>query len=59
MNNKINRALAKFKEDVLINNQSFTYADVEEVIHQALDLDDKVGHIIGLSYEPGSRLDNI
>ena len=59
LNNKINRALAKFKEDVLINNQSFTYADVEEVIHQALDLDDKVGHIIGLSYEPGSRLDNI
>lgn len=59
LNDKINVALSKFKEDVLVNNKSVSYATVENVIHQALGLDEKVGHIIGLSYEPGTRFNNL
>lgn len=59
LDDKINNALTKFKEDVLVNNRSCTYSDVMEVIHQALGLDDKAGHIMGLSYEPNKRFNNI
>ena len=59
LNDKINVALSKFKEDVLVNNKSVSYATVENVIYQALGLDEKVGHIIGLSYEPGTRFNNL
>ena len=59
LNNKINDALLKFKEDVLVNNKSVSYTDVEEVIYQALGLDEKVGHIIGLSYEAGTRFNDL
>ena len=59
LNHKINVALLEFKEDVLVNNKSFSYLDVEEVIHQALGLDEKIGHIIGLSYEPGTRFNDL
>ena len=59
LNHKINLALLKFKEDVLVNNKSVSYAAVEEVIYQALGLDEKVGHIIGLSYEAGTRFNDL
>ena len=56
---KIDRALAEFKEDVLINNKSFTYNDVREAIFETLDLDYKVGLVEGLKYDAGGRFRDI